>query len=64
MTQEANPSPKQLLRVGDVAAMLDLGVSTIWRQVRKGQLPMPIQIGGSTRWRRADIEALTQREVV
>lgn len=53
-------NPKQLLRVGDVATMLDLGVSTIWRQVRKGQLPAPLQIGGSTRWRRADIEALLQ----
>ena len=53
-------APKQLLRVGDVAEILDLGVSTIWRQVRKGQLPAPLQIGGSTRWRRADIEALLQ----
>lgn len=58
MTNNPTTSPKQLLRVGDVATMLDLGVSTIWRQVRKGQLPEPIQIGGSTRWRRADIEAL------
>ena len=53
-------APKQLLRVGDVAEILDLGVSTIWRQVRKGQLPAPLQIGGSTRWRRADIEAQLQ----
>lgn len=58
MKQNPTPGPKQLLRVGEVATMLDLGVSTIWRQVRKGQLPEPIQIGGSTRWRRADIEAL------
>ncbi len=56
------PTPKQLLRVGDVAEILDLGVSTIWRQVRKGQLPAPLQIGGSTRWRRADIEALIANE--
>lgn len=58
MTQTPTTGQKQLLRVGEVAAILDLGVSTIWRQVRKGQLPEPIQIGGSTRWRRADIEAL------
>jgi excisionase family DNA binding protein len=56
-----NTTPqKTLLRVGEVAAMLDLGVSTIWRQVRKGQLPAPIQIGGSTRWRTADIQALLE----
>jgi excisionase family DNA binding protein len=51
---------KTLLRVGEVAAMLDLGVSTIWRQVRKGQIPAPIQIGGSTRWRAADIQAMLE----
>lgn len=62
MKPNPTPSPKQLLRVGEVAAMLDLGVSTIWRQVRKGQLPEPVRIGGSTRWRRADIDALTARE--
>jgi len=49
---------RQLLSVGDVAEMLGLGISTIWRQVRRGTLPQPVRIGGSTRWRRADIEAL------
>lgn len=48
----------ELLTVRDVAAMLNLGVSTVWRQVRKEQLPRPVRVGGSTRWRRADIEAL------
>lgn len=32
--------------------------STIYRWVEAGVLPAPIKIGGSTRWRRADIEAL------
>ena len=53
-------NPKQLLRVGAVAAMLDLGVSTVWRGVKNGTLPQPLHIGGSTRWRRSDIEALLQ----
>jgi len=57
-SEERPASQKRLLRVGEVATMLDLGVSTIWRQVRKGQLPAPIQIGGSTRWRSAEIEAI------
>lgn len=55
-----NTQQKTLLRVGEVATLLDLGVSTIWRQVRKGQLPAPLQIGGSTRWRAADILALLE----
>lgn len=53
---------RELLTAKDVAAQLSLGVSTIWRQVKRGNLPAPIRIGGSTRWRRADIEALTARE--
>jgi excisionase family DNA binding protein len=51
-------SEKPLLRVTDVAEILDLGVSSVWRLVRKGQLPAPVRVGGSTRWRRAEIEAL------
>lgn len=55
-------SDKQLLRAAEVAKILELGVSSVWRLARKGQIPAPIRIGGSTRWRRADIEALTARE--
>lgn len=54
------PPQKTLLRVGEVAEILDVAVSTIWRWVSKGQLPAPIQIGGSTRWRAADIQALLE----
>jgi excisionase family DNA binding protein len=53
---------RDYLTVQDVAAYLTIGVSTIWRQVDKGNFPTPVRIGGSTRWRRADIEALTARE--
>lgn len=51
----------QLLRVSDVAKILCLGVSSVWRLARNGQIPAPIRVGGSTRWRRADIEALIRR---
>ena len=51
----------QLLRVSDVAQILNLGVSSVWRLARNGQLPAPIRVGGSTRWRRADIESLIGR---
>ena len=52
---------QQLLRVSDVAQILNLGVSSVWRLARNGQPPAPIRVGGSTRWRRADIEALINR---
>tara|TARA_R100000935_G_C2829559_1_gene164251 strand:- start:447 stop:626 length:180 start_codon:yes stop_codon:yes gene_type:complete len=48
----------QLLTVKQTAALVGMGVSTIWCQVKKGNFPAPIKIGGSTRWRRADVEAL------
>ncbi len=48
----------QLLTVKEVAALVGLGASTIWFQVKRGNFPAPIKIGGSTRWRRVDVEAL------
>ncbi|QJD16574.1 helix-turn-helix transcriptional regulator [Paracoccus sanguinis] len=48
----------QLLTARDVSALLNIGVSSVWRKVKEGNLPQPVKIGGSTRWRRADIEAL------
>ncbi len=55
---------KQALTVKEVAATFGLGVSTIWRQVREGTFPPPIRIGGCTRWRKADIDALLAREAL
>jgi predicted DNA-binding transcriptional regulator AlpA len=49
---------KKLLNVKEVSDLVGLGVSTIWNQVKKGNFPEPIRIGGSTRWRRADLEDL------
>lgn len=49
---------QSLLSVKDVSAALSLSTTTIWRQVKAGTLPSPIKIGGSTRWRRSDIEAI------
>lgn len=52
---------KQLLTVREVAALLGLGVSSVWRNVKRGTLPEPVRIGGATRWRRADLAALIER---
>jgi predicted DNA-binding transcriptional regulator AlpA len=45
-----------LLRDTDVAAMLGVGRSTLWRWVSNGQLPNPIKIGGVTRWWKSEID--------
>ncbi len=55
---EQMKSEPLLLNVKEVAELVSMGVSTIWLQVKKGNFPAPIKIGGSTRWRRADVEAL------
>jgi len=49
---------KKLLSVKEVSVELGIGVTTVWCQVKKGNLPAPIKVGGSTRWRREEIEAV------
>lgn len=54
---------KQLLTVKDVACTLNMGVTTVWRLTKNGDLPRPIKIGNATRWRRSEIEALYAKDV-
>jgi|GEM_PF-6185285 len=46
-----------LLTVHELAGILKLSHRSIWRLVRSGQLPTPIHLGASTRWRAADVAA-------
>lgn len=48
---------RELLTVKDVAVKLTISVTTVWRLIRKGDLPAPIHIGGQARWKRKDIDA-------
>lgn len=36
--------------VATMAQLLDLSETTIWDLVKRGHLPKPLRIGGSTRW--------------
>ncbi|MFC3168699.1 helix-turn-helix transcriptional regulator [Paracoccus fontiphilus] len=47
-----------MLTARESALILNIGVSTWWKGVKEGRFPTPIRFGRSTRWRRADIEAL------
>lgn len=51
------PLEKQLFNVQEVAACLGISTASVWRYVKRKALPSPIRIGGSTRWRRIDLEA-------
>jgi len=45
----------ELLTIRDLAKVLKLSPRSIWRLVKNHQLPAPVRIGGSIRWRADDI---------
>jgi excisionase family DNA binding protein len=49
------PIPR-LLSAVEVAELLTVSVSTVWRLRSQGVLPDAVRIGGSVRWRLRDIE--------
>jgi excisionase family DNA binding protein len=44
-----------LLTPRDVASMLGVSLTTVWRLKAIGQLPRTVHIGKSQRWKRSDI---------
>lgn len=56
---------KSILRVHEVERLLGTSRTTIWRWVRSGIFPSPLQIGPNTiAWRTADIEDWLQSRPV
>lgn len=50
--------PGELISVEEVAALLGKSPRTVWRLVSSGEVPAPLKLGGSTVWRRTDIQAM------
>ncbi len=46
-----------LLTVDQVAESLQVSARTVWRMRSAGELPAPIRILGSVRWRRTELES-------
>jgi excisionase family DNA binding protein len=46
-----------LIAADEVAGMLDISTRTLWRLVSAKRIVAPVRLGGSTRWRRAEVEA-------
>ena len=47
----------QLIRPNDVCALTGLSRTSIWRRVRTGKFPAPIELGGgSIAWREEEVE--------
>ncbi|MCA0943378.1 helix-turn-helix domain-containing protein [Salipiger pacificus] len=42
----------------DAANLLGCGRSTLWRWAAEGVIPRPLKIGGSSRWKLSDLQAV------
>ena len=40
-----------LVSASSLAEMLQISKRTLWRLLSAGQLPLPVRVGGSVRWR-------------
>lgn len=47
--------------VKDLAERYRVTTRQIWRMAERGLLPAPVKIGGSTRWRMADVIAAEEK---
>ncbi len=56
LTDKAPPTPL-LIDIRQLAVLLNRSVPSLERDQAAGRLPAPVRIGGSKKWRRADIEA-------
>ena len=52
---------ERLIRDGEGAAMLGCSKATFWRLIAKGMIPPPIKIGGMSRWKVSDVQALIEQ---
>jgi len=50
-----------LLKVEQVAAIVNAGTRTVWRWAALGILPKPVSLGRSKRWLRREVEAWLAR---
>jgi predicted DNA-binding transcriptional regulator AlpA len=46
---------RELLSAAEAAEMAGVGKRSWWRYSTSGKAPAPVRIGGSVRWRRAEI---------
>lgn len=48
------------IKIREVVERVQIGKSTIYNLIKKGQFPKPIKIGGSVFWKESDINFLLQ----
>ena len=58
MAEISSPNERALLlKAEEVAQMLAISTRTLWRLVSTDGFPQPVKLGGSTRWRAAEVAA-------
>ena len=60
MTKNKNDKPATadpFVGARAIAADLNVSVATLYRMIGRGELPPPIRVGASSRWRRSTLEA-------
>ncbi|MEX0677114.1 MAG: helix-turn-helix domain-containing protein [Pirellulales bacterium] len=56
-TADKTTKPAELLSAKDIAEMLGVSERTVWRMVAADEIPQPVKVRGSTKWRRSEIQA-------
>jgi len=57
-TREQSSQPAALLSAEEVGRLLGVSTRTIWRMLSAGEIPAPVKLGGLTKWRREEIQAM------
>ena len=57
-TNGMHPMTNRLLSDREAAELMNCGKSTIWRWASEGVIPRPLKIGGMSRWKLSDLEAV------
>ena len=65
MTHHESNTPataRRVYRVEDVCRIFGISIPTVYRLIKKGDLPQPKKLGGSTYWPASQIDVLIDGE--
>lgn len=57
----STPADPLLVSAPELAKLLQVSTRTLWRLQSAGQIPPPIRLGGSTRWRLDEVRRWIER---
>ena len=53
----------EFVSVGTVARRYEVSNATVWRWSQNNQIPKPVKINGSTRWRLSELEQWENQQI-